>query len=325
MLAQHWENMNADVTVIQTEHLAAEAAAWLAERCTLRALPVDDAGFEAALAGAHGLLVRTYTAVNAALLDRAPNLRVVGRAGAGCDNIDVAGCRARNVEVVYTPNANTQAVVEYVTGLLLTALRVPVALTEPVDPDRWRQLRAATRHGRQLSELTLGILGLGRIGRRLAEVAGVIGVAGVLYNDLLDIPADQRFGAVPATADRVFGESDIVSIHVDGRAENRHFVAGDLIAAMRPDVILINTSRGYVVDSAALRAFLRGHPGALALLDVHEPEPFGDDYPLLGLPNARLLPHLAASTMRAHLDMSWVVRDVAAVLEGRRPRYPAPG
>ena len=88
-------------------------------------------------------------------------------------------------------------------------------------------------------------------------------------------------------------------------------------------MVLINTSRGFVVDNMALAAFLGSHPQAIALLDVHDPEPFGADYPLLGLPNARLYPHMAASTALADRNMSWVVRDVAAVLEGRRPRHPA--
>ncbi len=93
---------------------------------------------------------------------------------------------------------------------------------------------------------------------------------------------------------------------------------------MNPEVVFVNTSRGFIVDSLALAAFLKGHPRALAILDVHEPEPFDATYPLLGLDNAWLTPHLAASTNRADLNMSWVVRDVAAVLEGKRPRYPAP-
>ena len=310
--------------VIQAEHLADEPAAWLSRRCRLVACPADDPRFPEHLATARGLVVRTYTTVDEAMLARAPGLRVVGRAGVGVDNIDVAACRARGVEVVYTPDANTQAVVEYVLCLLTGALRQPVSLAEAVETDRWKQLRDDLVSPRQLSELTLGILGLGRIGSRLAEVSAAIGFAAVVYNDLLDIPSEGRHGAVPVPVERLFAEADVVSLHIDGRASNRGFVGRSLIESMKPEVVLINTSRGFVVDNLALAAFLEANPQALALLDVHQPEPFDRDYPLLGLDNARLYPHLAAATRLAHVNMSWVVRDVAAVLEGGRPRHPAP-
>jgi phosphoglycerate dehydrogenase-like enzyme len=92
---------------------------------------------------------------------------------------------------------------------------------------------------------------------------------------------------------------------------------------MKPTAILINTSRGIMVDAAALARWLSANPAATALIDVHDPEPFGDSYPLLGLKNAHLAPHAAACTKTAHTNMSWVVRDVVAVLEGRPPTYPA--
>lgn len=316
--------MSSTDLVIQIEHLAAEPAAWLAQRCRLVACARDDSRFFGFLAEARGLVVRTYTVVDEALLDAAPALRVVGRGGAGLDNIDLAACRARDIEVVYTPEANTQAVVEYVLCLLASVLRRAVSLDEPVGADVWRRLRADLAGPRQMSELTLGVLGLGRIGSRLAEVAAAIGFERVLYNDLVEIPAARRHGAVPVPVERLFGEADVVSVHIDGRPGNRRFVDRHLIGCMKPGVILINTSRGFVVENLALAEFLRANPEALALLDVHEQEPFAGTYPLLGLDNARLYPHLAAATRRADVNMSWVVRDVAAVLAGARPRHPAP-
>jgi phosphoglycerate dehydrogenase-like enzyme len=310
--------------VIQTEHLAEEPAAWLAQRCRLEVCATDDTRFSGFLGQARGLVVRTYTIVDEALLDAAPALRVVGRAGVGVDNIDVGACRARSVEVVYTPQANTQAVVEYVFCLLGSVLRPPVSLDQPVDAVRWRQMRAERSRQRQMSELTLGILGLGRIGSRVAEVAAAFGFERVLYNDLVEIPPARRHGAVAVPVERLFAEADIVSLHIDGRPGNRHFVGRHLIGCMKADVIMINTSRGFVVENLALAEFLGGNPGAVALLDVHEQEPFEASYPLLGLTNARLYPHLAAATERAHVNMSWVVRDVATVLDGGRPRHPAP-
>lgn len=318
------EQVSSAHTVIQTEHLAPDAAAWLAERCTLVRSSPDDPRFGAALADAAGLVVRTYTTVDAALLARAACLRVVGRAGAGLDNIDVGACRARGVEVVYTPDANTQAVVEFVIAQLTSLLRPGVVLSEPVALESWKRLRDRRVDRPQMSEMTLGLLGMGRIGRRLARIAAAIGFQRVLYHDLLRIAPPDRFGAVPVSPEQLFREADVVSLHVDGRPANRQFVGEALLQRMKPDVVFLNTSRGYVVDSSALASFLRDHPGSVALLDVHDPEPFDAGYPLLGLPNVRLFPHMAAATRRADLDMSWVVRDVAAVLAGDAPRFAAP-
>ncbi len=316
--------MNDAPTVIQTEHLAPQAASWLGERCTLIRCAADDPRFDEALKGAAGLVVRTYTAVNGVLLDRAVGLRVVGRAGAGLDNIDVEACRARGVEVVYTPGANTQAVVEFVIAQLAALLRPGEVLDQPVALAAWKQLRARRPERPQLSEMTLGLLGLGRIGRRLAQVAAAIGFQRVLYNDLVGIPPPDRCGAQDVSVQKLFAEADVVSLHVDGRSANRGYVGDELLRSMKPEVIFLNTSRGFVVDSLALATFLRNHPGAVALLDVHDPEPFDAAYPLLGLSNARLFPHMAASTRRADLNMSWVVRDVVAVLAGDPPQFPAP-
>ncbi len=316
--------MNDTPTVIQTEHLAPQAAAWLGERCTLIRCGSDDPGFDEALGGAAGLVVRTYTVVDQGLLDRAGGLRVVGRAGVGLDNIDVTACRARGVEVVHTPDANTQAVVEYVIAQLAGVLRPGLALKRPVALEAWKQLRARWPDRPQMSEMTLGLLGMGRIGRRMAQVAAAIGFQRVLYNDLVEIPPQDRCGAQARTVRQLFAEADVISLHVDGRAANRGYVGDELLGAMKPGVIFLNTSRGFVVDSLSLATFLGDHPDAIALLDVHHPEPFDEAYPLLGLPNARLFPHMAASTRCADLNMSWVVRDVAAVLAGDRPRFAAP-
>lgn len=299
--------------VIQTEHLAPEAAAWLAERCELIACAHDDPRFAALLKEADALIVRTYTIVNEKLLARAPKLRVVGRAGVGLDNVDQAACAKRGVVVVNTPDANTQAVVEYVTALIGDALRPRKTLDRAVDPAKWNKLRSEIVGRRQMSDLTLGILGLGRIGRRVAEVAHAIGFS-VLFNDLI-APEPACVFAASVAADELFARCDVISIHIDGRDSNRDFVGAGLIGRMKEDAVFINTSRGFVVDASALAAFLRTHPQAQAHLDVHEPEPFGPDYPLLGLSNAKLYPHLASRTETAMSNMSWVVRDVWAALE----------
>jgi len=308
-------------TVIQTEHLDAAAAAWLGERVNLVVCRHDDPRFDAMLPTVDALVVRTYTQVDAALLNRAPRLKVVARAGVGVDNIDVAACAARGVIVVNAPDANTEAVVEYVFASMFDALRPREWLTEAVDGKRWGKLRETLEAPRQLDELTLGIVGLGRIGKRIAAVGAALGMK-VIYNDLLNISAQQRHGARSVDRTTLLREADVLTIHVDGRPGNRGLISTGELAIMRDDVTIINSSRGFVLDPAALGAFLRSHPKAQARLDVHDPEPFGPGYPLLGLPNGHLSPHIAGRTRLAMARMSDVVHDVWRVLEGRQARHP---
>jgi len=298
--------------VIVTEQLADEAFEWLAERCdVIRAAPSEPRFTQVA-----ERVVRTYTRVDDALLARLPKLRVVGRGGVGLDNIDLDACARRSICVVSTPDANTQAVVEYVTCMLCDALRPRVPLVEPLAKAEWDRLRDEDLVALwQMNELTLGILGFGRIGRRVAQVARAIGFD-VRFHDLLGIPDDQHHGSVPVDLRTLFATSDVITIHVDGRSSNRHFVGERLLALMKTDAILVNTSRGMVIDHDALGVWLRANPAGMALLDVHDPEPITADNPVLGLDNAHLFPHLASRTQTAMNNMSWVVRDVVAALAG---------
>jgi phosphoglycerate dehydrogenase-like enzyme len=309
--------------VILTEPLDDAAVQWLGEHARVERIERDAPGFAARLAQAAGLVVRTYTIVDAVLLSGAANLRVVGRAGAGLDNIDVAACRERGIEVVYRPEANTQAVVEYVVCLLCDALRPRTTLDGPLDAHTWHRLRADVVADRQMSELTLGILGLGRIGARVAAVASALGFR-VLYNDLLPISPALRGDANPVSVDALFEESDVITLHVDGREANRGCVGSSLLSRLKANAVLVNTSRGFVVDNVELRSCLSARPDVRAFLDVHEPEPPAPEESLLAVENAVLLPHLASRTRTAMTEMSWVVRDVVAVLEGSEVAYPAP-
>src|SRR5262249_16389581 len=122
----------------------------------------------------------------------------------------------------------------------------------------------------------------------------------------------------------LFREADVVTLHVDMRPGNRHLVDASLLSLMKPTAILINTSRGEILDAAALAAAIRARKIAGAAIDVFDPEPPPADYPRLGLANVLLTPHMAARTSTAVENMSWVVRDVVEVLNGRMPKYPAP-
>ncbi len=313
--------------VVISEHLDEEAAEWLQRHVPIIGQSYDEPqGFGRELKEATGLIVRTYTQVDDHLLDMAPKLKVVGRAGVGLDNIDLEACRRRGVRVVYTPDANTQAVVEYVMALILDAVRPRVYMEGYVNPAEFHQYRE-NLVGRQLSEMILGVLGMGRIGKRIARVASTLGMR-VIYSDLL---SREQLGLSPddpyeeMDVQSMFALSDILTVHVDGRPTNRHFINEELVMQLNPGCTLINTSRGMVIENNALRNWAQYvvNAGGRAILDVHDPEPPTEDYPLFNLPNVRLLPHLASRTFEAMSNMSQVVKDVWRVLNGQDPVHAA--
>ena len=308
---------------IVTEGLDPTPLAWLRERCEVVEAGQDSPEFAAALPNASALVVRTYTKVNAEMLAKASKLKVVGRGGVGIENIDVKACRARGVEVVYTPDANTLAVGDYVFGLILQLIRPYGFFRETAyDKKTFKHIRDTLR-GRQLNELTIGILGMGRVGRRVGRIAAAGFGMRVLYHDLLGA-IDLPFPATAVDKQTLMREADILTIHVDMRPGNENLVGASELALMKPDAILLNTSRGEVLDAKALADAIRAKRLAGAALDVYAPEPPPADFPLLGLENVLLAPHMAARTGTALENMSWVARDVVEVLEGRKAKYPAP-
>ena len=309
--------------VIQTEDLEPGPADWLAERTELVRCPATDPRYSDLLVRASALVVRTYTRVDAAMLDAGPNLKVIARAGVALENIDLHACQERGITVVHTPGANTRAVVEYVTSLVLNHLRSRTTLSEPILGDDWHATRKKYFENQQVGDLTLGLLGFGRIGTAMARVGAALDMR-VLYNDVIDVGEDSRSGAIPVALDELLSESDILSIHIDSRPSNRHYLATAQLALLKPTVLLVNTSRGFVIEPSDLATHLRAHKDAYALLDVHDPfEPIPEDYSLWNIPNATLFPHLAAGTTTAKTNMSWVVRDVWRVLNGESPEFPA--
>ena len=310
-------------TILVTEGSDAKPLQWLREQAKVIEISPADPQFDQHLSQANGMVVRTYTKVNAAMLDRAPNLKVVGRGGVGLENIDVPECRRRGIQVVFTPDANTLAVGDFVFGYLLQLLRPWNFFSEKVyEPKEFKKIRDTVR-GRQLNELTIGILGMGRVGRRVGHIAAGFGMR-IIYNDLINVESQLDFPATSVDKPTLYKEADILTIHIDMRQGNENLVGAAQLAQLKPTAVLINTSRGEVLDAAALADAIRTKRLAGAALDVFWPEPPLPDFPLLGLPNVLLTPHLAARTHTALENMSWVVRDVIEVLNGRPPKFPAP-
>src|SRR3984957_3219474 len=254
--------------VVVTEGSDPTPLAWLRERARVIEAGPDSPEFNAALPHVVGMVVRTYTTVNATLLDSCPKLKVVGRGGVGIENIDVKACRACGVEVVYTPDANTLAVADFVIGYALQLLRPWAFFKDRVyEPKEFKHVRDTLR-GVQLNELTIGILGMGRGGRRVGKIAANGFDMRVIFNDLLDVQSQLTFPAMAVDKPALFREADIVTLHVDMKPGNAPLVAVPLLSLMKPTAILINASRGEVLDVAALAAAIREKKIAGAAIDV---------------------------------------------------------
>lgn len=298
--------------IVVTEFMDADAVARLAAaHDTHYAQDLVDrpAELAAAAADADALIVRNRTQVRGALLDACRRLRVVGRLGVGLDNIDVPACAARGIEVVPATGANALAVAEYVIATAMALLRGAYASSADVADGRWP--RAALSAGREIAGKTLGLVGFGDIGRTTARLATALGMRIVGHDTVLP-PADAAWRearAEPLALDELVARADVVSLHVPLTAATRGLIGASRIAAMRPGAVLVNTSRGGIVDETALAAALRsGHLGGAAL-DVFEHEPLPAGSPLAGAPRLLLTPHIAGLTLESNMRVSTMIAD----------------
>jgi D-3-phosphoglycerate dehydrogenase / 2-oxoglutarate reductase len=261
--------------------------------------------------------------VDAALLDRGKDLKVVGRHGVGYDQIDVEAATARGVQVVYTPGANTQSVAEHVFALMIGLSKHFTRMTAELIAGNYHARTSMT--GREIAGKTLGIIGFGRIGRRVGEIAHLGFGMKVLYNDIVAPPEDveRRCAARRLGLREVLATSDYVTLHVPLDAGTRGMINRDTLAIMRPDAILINTSRGPVVHEPAVAEALDAGRLWGYGADVYTIEPPPSGHPLIGRPDVLLTPHSAAQTEEALRTMAiTIAQEVLAVLCGDVPTYP---
>lgn len=266
----------------------------------------------AGLADADALIVRNRTQVDAALLARAPKLRVVGRLGVGLDNIDVAACAARGIEVIPATGANALAVAEYVVCTVMMLLRGAYLSSAEVAAGKWP--RGALGEGRETAGKMLGVVGFGGIGRRVAKLAQGLGMK-VLATDpavAADAPVWRESGVAYRGLDDLLVESDAVTLHVPLVRETRHLLSAGRLARMKRGAVLINTARGGVIDEAALAEALASGHLAGAALDVFESEPLPAGSPLAGAPHLVLTPHVAGVTRESNVRVSTLIAEKVA-------------
>jgi D-3-phosphoglycerate dehydrogenase len=293
----------------------------------LRALLDDDAfevilGHElapeelrSALADAEGLVVRSRTQVGRELLEAAPRLVVVGRAGVGVDNIDLEAATERGVAVLNAPAGNTVSAAELAMALILSVVRKIPAAERSVREGRWERSRFA---GVELRGRTLGLVGAGRIGGEVARRARPFGLRIVAYDPFLTEERARDLGVERSTLEELLQRADIVSLHVPLTDQTRGMIGPDELARLKPDAFLVNAARGGVVDEEALAAALSEGRLAGAALDVYDAEPLPEDSPLRSAPNLVLTPHLGASTAEAQELVAEEIADAvrAALLHG---------
>jgi D-3-phosphoglycerate dehydrogenase / 2-oxoglutarate reductase len=305
--------------VLVADPIAEEGLALLRKRARIEVVAGDRAALERHLGTAAGLLVRSETRVTRALLDSAPELRVIGRAGAGVDTIDVEAATARGIVVVNAPGGNAVAAAEHSLALMFTLARRVAAADAALKRGQWSR---SAYIGSELTGKTLGLVGLGRVGSEVARRAVGLDMHVLVYDPYVPDEHARHLGLEPAELDALLERADFVSLHVPLTETTRGILSAARIGRMRRGAFLINCARGGLVDEAALLAALDEGRLAGAGVDVFSTEPVPADDPLPKHPKVVATPHLGASTVEAQANVAaQVASEVLAVLEGRPTQF----
>ncbi|SDV46406.1 NAD(P)-dependent oxidoreductase [Chitinasiproducens palmae] len=284
----------------------------------LRANPDALADALAQVDGALGSSV----AIGAAELSRATRLRAIATVSVGIDKFDLAALDARHVVLSHTPDVLTETTADTVFALVLATARRVVELADYVRAGRWQKSIGAELYGVDVHHKTIGIIGLGRIGQAVARRAALGFGMKVLYHGRhRDETAERTYGARLCSLDTLLGEADFVCLQVPLTDATRGMIGSRELSLMKPDAILINASRGAVIDEAALIAALTEGRVRAAGLDVFEHEPVSADSALLRLPNVVPLPHIGSATEETRVAMAMQAADnlIAALIRNELP------
>lgn len=306
--------------VLVTEKIAPAGLAQLkaAGHTVNQQLGLDEAGLLDAIADCDALIVRSQTQVSARVLAAAGQLRIVARAGVGVDNVDIEAATQQKVVVVNAPLANSVSAAEHSLGLLLALARnIPQAHGDLVGGS-WNR---AQFQGVELADKTLGIVGFGRIGQLVGQRAAGFDMRVVAFDPYLPDELFSELGVEQMSLERLFGESDFVSLHVARTPETENMVDAELLSLAKPTLRLVNVSRGGIINEQDLAEAIRGGVIAGAALDVFATEPEVDS-PLFGLPSVVVTPHLGASTAEAQDKAGLsVAQQVVQMLAGQMPAH----
>jgi D-3-phosphoglycerate dehydrogenase len=273
----------------------------------------------AELIGPYEVMIAGTEPITEAALDRAPNLRLIAHTGIGLDNIPLAAARARGIAVTYTPSAPSPAVAEFTIGQMLSLLRRSVHADRGLREGVWNRYV-----GRRLSGLTVGVIGVGRVGRLVIRHLQAFQPIRILANDVI---VDDAFGDSMRFSwtdkETILRESDVVTLHVPLTRLTRDMISTAELEMMKPDAILINTARGGIIDEGALANALRSRPNFSAAVDVFEEEPYTGE--LAALENCLLSCHMASCTRDCRLQMEIeAVQEVIRYFRGEPFAIPVP-
>jgi D-3-phosphoglycerate dehydrogenase len=259
-----------------------------------------------AIKDADALIIRSATKVSAELLEAAPRLKVVGRAGTGLDNVDIAAASKRGIVVMNTPGGNTITTAEHAISLLLALARNIPQAAQSFQEGHWEKKKF---QGTEIFNKNLGIIGLGRIGSTVAERALGLKMRVLAYDPFITREVAQGMGVELVSFDELLARSDFITLHVPKTKDTAKLLGRKAFRKMKPGVRLINCARGGLIDEEALLEALKEGKVAGAALDVFESEPPSPDWPLRQMPNLICTPHLGASTEEAQANVAVAIAE----------------
>ena len=310
--------------VLVTKRVYPEAIEYLRERVDVEYIESDESlapeELLVRLADKDAAITQLTDKCTAEVMDKLPNLKAISNVAVGFDNIDIEAATARKIAVTNTPDVLTDTTADFAFTLLMAAARRLVEADKFLRAGRWKQWAIDLLCGQDIHHATLGILGMGRIGQTMARRGRGFEMR-VLYSDVVQAKPEieQELGLEYVPMETVLRESDFISVHVPLLPETRGLIGAPQLRLMKRTAILINTSRGPVVDEAALADALESGEIAAAGLDVFEREPEVNPR-LFALDNAVLAPHIASASVRTRTQMCiMAAENVVAALEGKRP------
>ena len=250
-----------------------------------------------------GLIVRSATKVNKEVIENAKNLKVVGRAGAGVDNIDINAAKQKNIIVMNTPGGNTNATAEHTLALLLSLSRKISKADITTHKGEWAK---KSLKGNEIKGKTIGIIGFGNVGKRFAQMCNALGLKVLIYSKTFDTIRNEFPDYVSCDLSKILKEADIISFHCKPNPDGSSIISAKEINIMKKNVLIINTARGNLVSETDLKDAIKNNTIGGVALDVFEKEPAKNNI-LFGLDNVLLTPHIAASTAEAQIIVAEMI------------------
>ena len=250
-----------------------------------------------------GLIVRSATKVTKEVIENAKNLKVVGRAGAGVDNIDINAAKEKNIIVMNTPGGNTNATAEHTLALLLSLSRKISKADLTTHKGEWAK---KSLKGNEIKGKTIGIIGFGNVGKRFAQMCNALGLKVLIYSKTFDRIRNEFSDYVSCDLNKILKEADIISFHCKPNPDGSSIISAKEINIMKKNVLIINTARGNLVSEIDLKDAIKNNTIGGVALDVFEEEPAKNNI-LFGLDNVLLTPHIAASTAEAQIIVAEMI------------------